>query len=82
MGTTDTSVQYAGWNIDDLEVSSLVLSNPCPSDIDGDGEVAPSDLSLILLDFGVCTCPTDLDGDGEVTSSDLSLCLLDFGACP
>ena len=82
MGTTDTSVQYAGWNIDDLEVSSLVLSNPCPSDIDGDGEVASSDLSLILLDFGVCTCPTDLDGDGEVTSSDLSLCLLDFGACP
>ena len=82
MGTTDTSVQYTGWNIDDLEVSAVITATPCPSDIDGDREVASGDLSLILLDFGVCTCPTDLDGDGEVTSSDLSLCLLDFGACP
>jgi hypothetical protein len=83
MGTTDTSVQYTGWNIDDLEISAVVTATPCPSDIDGDREVASGDLSLILLDFGACVgCPTDVDGDSEVTSSDLSLCLLDFGACP
>ncbi len=83
MGTTDSSVQYTGWNIDDLEISAIVTATPCPSDIDVDGEVASGDLSLILLDFGGCIdCPTDLDGDGEVASSDLSLCLLDFGSCP
>ena len=26
----------------------------CPNDIDGDGEVGNSDVSLLLLDFGNC----------------------------
>ena len=82
MGTTDTSVQYSGWNIDDLEVSSLVTETPCPADLDGDREIGPSDLGLMLIDFGSCpSCPGDLDGDSEVGPSDIGLALLDFGAC-
>ena len=83
MGTTDTSVQYSGWNIDDLEVSSLVTATPCPADLDGDREIGPSDLGLMLIDFGSCPgCPADLDGDGDISASDVGLALLDFGACP
>ena len=83
MGTTDTSVQYTGWNIDDLEISAVVTETPCPADLDGDREIGPSDLGLMLIDFGSCpACPGDLDGDSEVGPSDVGLALLDFGACP
>ena len=83
MGTTDTSVQYTGWNIDDLEISAVVTATPCPADLDGDSEVGPSDLGLMLIDFGSCpSCPGDLDGDSEVGPSDVGLALLEFGACP
>jgi len=83
MGTTDTSVQYTGWNIDDLEISAVVTATPCPADLDGDSEVGPSDLGLMLIDFGSCAgCQSDLDGDNEVGASDVGLALLDFGTCP
>jgi len=65
-----------------IEITDTAATAPCPSDIDGDGEVTGADLGLILLDFGPCTCPTDLDGDGEVGTGDLAMCLLDFGVCP
>ena len=56
---------------------------PCPSDLDGSGDVNGSDIALLLLDFGPCSgCASDLDGDGKVGGSDLSLLLLDFGPCP
>ncbi|MFZ4698235.1 MAG: FG-GAP-like repeat-containing protein, partial [Phycisphaerales bacterium] len=51
-------------------------------DLDGDGSVGPSDISILLLDFGPCPgtpCPSDLDGDGEVTSGDIAFLLLLFG---
>jgi hypothetical protein len=44
--------------------------------------VGPSDISILLLDFGPCPgtpCPSDLDGDGEVTSGDIAFLLLLFG---
>lgn len=56
---------------------------PCAADLDGDREVAASDLALVLLDFGPCPlCPSDLDGSGEVSAGDLALALLEFGPCP
>ncbi|MCE9618882.1 MAG: hypothetical protein K8R92_03120 [Planctomycetes bacterium] len=58
-------------------------SVPCPSDLDGSGEVDGGDIGLILLDFGPCNgCSTDLDGSGEVDGGDIGLVLLDFGPCP
>ncbi|MBM4006675.1 MAG: hypothetical protein FJ292_03785 [Planctomycetes bacterium] len=48
-------------------------------DLDGDGTVGASDISILLLDFGPCPgCPSDLDGSGEVDAGDLSFLLLLF----
>ena len=53
------------------------------ADLDGSGEVDAGDVSLCLLDAGVCGgCPSDLDGSGEVDAGDVSLVLLSTGACP
>ncbi|MCE9620140.1 MAG: S8 family serine peptidase [Planctomycetes bacterium] len=55
---------------------------PCPSDLDGSGEVDGGDIGLVLLDFGPCPgCSTDLDGSGEVDGGDIGLVLLSFGPC-
>jgi hypothetical protein len=54
----------------------------CVGDFDFSGAVDSSDMSIMLLDYGVCGgCVTDLDQDGVVDSSDTSLLLLDFGDC-
>jgi subtilisin-like proprotein convertase family protein len=83
IGPTDTSIVYGGWNIDDIEISAIPAANPCPSDLDGDGEITMGDAAFMLLSAGPCPgCPEDLDGDGEVSSSDVALLLLDFGPCP
>jgi hypothetical protein len=57
-------------------------SAPCFGDLDGSNEVDSGDVSLCLLDTGVCEgCPSDLDGSGEVDSADVSLVLLSTGPC-
>ena len=56
----------------------------CTSDLDLDGEVSTSDISLLLLSFGEqrWLAPAyDLDGDGAIDGGDLSVILLDFGPC-
>ncbi len=54
----------------------------CVGDFDFSGAVDSADMSIMLLDFGVCGgCVTDLDQDGIVDSSDTSLLLLGFGEC-
>ncbi|MCH8880362.1 MAG: hypothetical protein IID34_10820 [Planctomycetes bacterium] len=56
--------------------------NDCPSDIDGNGEVGPFDLALVLGFWGPCDgCDTDLDGDGIVGPMDLALVLGFWGPC-
>ena len=63
-------------------VQSAVADAPCLEDLDGNGEVGGDDISVMLLDFGLCPgCGSDLDGDGEVLVSDVSLLLLSFGPC-
>ena len=55
----------------------------CPGDIDGDGEVSASDISSLLVRFGMSMPgdPADLDQDGEVGASDISFLLTLFGPC-
>ena len=57
---------------------------PCPGDLDGDGAVTLTDLSIQLASFGTTTGATeddgDLDGDGDVDLTDLSLLLAAFGS--
>jgi hypothetical protein len=56
-------------------------SLPCDADIDGDGSVAFTDLTLLLSDWGPCDppCPSDIDGSGEVEFNDLLALLGAFG---
>jgi len=54
---------------------------PCPGDLDCDGDTDQSDLGVLLADWG-CTggdCPGDCDGDGDTDQSDLGILLADWG---
>ncbi|MCH8992355.1 MAG: VCBS repeat-containing protein, partial [Acidobacteria bacterium] len=57
---------------------------PCPADLDGNGEVGPFDLALLLGNWGPCDgdCPADLDDSGAVGAFDLALLLGAWGPCP
>lgn len=58
-------------------------SGPCDADLDGDGQVAASDLSIVLAAWGTPGSAADLTGDGAVDASDLSIVLAAWGtACP
>ena len=64
MGTTDTSVTYHGWNIDDIEIWGI-NTTACltPGDYDADGDWDLVDLSAFTQCFGAgkgqqpeCSC--------------------------
>ncbi len=48
-------------------------------DINGDGKVTLTDLSILLSGYGKTTAQGDLNGDGTVNLSDLSILLSNFG---
>lgn len=50
-----------------------------PGDVDGDGTVGPSDLFLLLGNWGATNSPVDADGDGAVGPSDLFVLLGNWG---
>ena len=52
--------------------------NPCPEDLNGDGTVDLTDLSILLGNFGGAGAG-DIDGNGFVDLTDLSLLLAAFG---
>ena len=53
----------------------------CPGDLDGDGIIGGSDLSVLLGAWGTAEPLADLDGNGIVSGSDLSVLLGNWGAC-
>lgn len=62
---------------------------PCPADLDGDRQVALSDLTLLLGAFGACAgnpnynASADISLDGCIDLLDLSILLANFGIhCP
>ena len=59
-------------------------ANPCPSDVDGDGEVGVSDILTLIAAWGSCPspCDSDINGDGSVDVSDLLEVVAAWGACP
>lgn len=76
MGTTDGSVVYCGWNIDDVRIIGVVPNNDVPGDLNGDGIVDGADMGLLLSAWGTCRgCSADLNGDGMVDGADMGLLL-------
>ena len=76
MGTTDSSVTYEGWNIDDVEIFAVATSSGTPGDLNGDGFVNGEDVGLMLASWGNCSgCPADFNGDGVVDGEDFGLLL-------
>ena len=81
MGTTDGSVTYCGWNIDDVEIWGIVPTD-CPEDLTGDGAIGSDDLFQLLGAWGACAgCAEDLNGDDTVGSDDLFELLGAWGDC-
>ncbi|HPQ40344.1 MAG TPA: C25 family cysteine peptidase, partial [bacterium] len=86
MGTTDSSVTYCGWNIDDVMVSftrpctePTPTPNPCinDGDVTQDGEITAGDAQMaFLIALGSYSpsfeeeCAADCNGNGEVTAGD------------
>ena len=54
----------------------------CPDDIDDSGEVAVTDLVMVILAWGPCAgCPEDVNADGVVDVLDLVQVILSWGPC-
>lgn len=57
--------------------------DPCPEDVDGNGDVNVDDLIAVILGWGLCSgCPEDIDGNGDVNVDDLIAVILAWGLCP
>lgn len=54
---------------------------PCVADLDGNGNVGPTDLGILLGAWGG-TGAADLDGNGSVGPTDLGILLGAWGNCP
>ena len=76
--TSDEAV--AGEQVRNLTVNlDVTVGNGVLGDLDGDGQVGPSDVAFLLLDYGPCAgCTSDLDGNGLVDNGDLAFILLLF----
>lgn len=69
-----------------LVIDDVVISPPCPGDLDGSGDVGLSDLAGLLASFGTSAGQplynplADLDGDNTIGLSDLAGLLALFGS--
>ena len=75
----DVTVTY---DVDRVLVTIGDSCTTCPADIDGDGQVAVSDLLAILAAWGDCPgCAADIDGNDAVDVGDLLIVLAEWGPC-
>ena len=80
MGTTNGSVAYSGWNLDDVEVRGIPVSKAIPGDFNLDGVVDGEDLTMLLSKWGPCEgCIEDITLDGQVAGADLTILLTNWG---
>jgi hypothetical protein len=62
----------------------IELDPSCVGDLDGDGQIGPADLGILLGAWGTTGAigrPGDLDCDGKVGASDLATLLGAWGSC-
>ena len=75
--------QHPGFVGKDLTPGSLLERYLCPADLDQDGVVSGSDLTIILSQWG-CRgeqCEGDLNDDGVINGADLTVILSNWGSC-
>jgi hypothetical protein len=83
MGTTDSSWQYSGWNIDDVEIWAVQPTSLHPGDMNCDdavnfGDINPFVLALTDAAGYMAAYPTchymnaDVNGDGAVNFGDIN----------
>ena len=70
------SVVEAG--IDAFRVVTFDCEQPCPGDVDGDGDTDQADLGILLASYGT-DAGGDLDGDNDTDQADLGILLADWG---
>ncbi len=72
---------------DEGYVYAFTVATSCPGDLDGDGQVAASDLAIVVGSWGPCPnpppaqCTSDLSGDRDVGAVDLANVLSYWGPC-
>jgi hypothetical protein len=72
---------------DEIRIFNLVravrdMADPCPSDIDGSGDVGANDLLAMIAAWGPCSgCAEDITGDNDVGVNDLLILLQAWGDC-
>ncbi|MHC4208351.1 MAG: M28 family peptidase [Planctomycetota bacterium] len=74
------SIVEAG--IDALRIYDFDCEDPCPGDINGDGEVSVVDFLALLAAWGGSGGPADLNDDGSVDVVDFLQLLSEWGPCP
>jgi hypothetical protein len=61
----------------------FLTAEPCPWDLNGNGNVGVLDLLLLIASWGSCEdCPADFDGNGLVNVMDLLALIANWGPCP
>jgi len=86
MGPTDGTVEYCGWNIDDITIRGLRPLPPCPGDGNFDRVVNFFDTLATIANFGRVGATQregDTDANGIVDFMDVIATLANFGVvCP
>ena len=65
----------------DLVVNVEVITTPCSTDINGDGETNVNDILLLLAAYGTSDPASDIDGDGVVGVNDVLELIAGWGPC-
>ncbi len=53
----------------------------CVGDFDGDGQVGPADLAILLGGYGQRDQTVDLNGDSFIDDTDVDILLANWGPC-
>ncbi len=83
IGTTDTSVVYVGWNVDDIVISGLVPLTACTGDVNFDGVVDLADIAVVIQGWGLGAATVrdgDADFDASVGLSDIAVVVTNWAA--